>query len=120
MGRFIVVEVDDDKVADQLVKKLAEASKVIRVVGIFQRPRGHCPHTLREGGYDAAKQVARGSKYGWWLHNIKGCMKPRRGSHELKNLIGVEDYPRVEGSQFTQMVSMIHIFDVPTINMARP
>jgi hypothetical protein len=118
MGQFIVIEVDKDQVADTLVERFADKAG-LRVVGRFQRPRGHCVHTLREGGYDAAKRVARGSRYGWWLHNVRGCMRPRRGSHQLQNLLGVEAYPKVEGSGYTQMVSTLHIFDVPTANMAR-
>lgn len=119
MGKFIVLEVDDNEIADALLEKLNAKPLLWRVVGIFERPRGHCPHTLREGGYDAAKRVARGSKYGWWVHNVTGCMRPRRGSHQLQNLIGVEAYPRVEGRMYTQMISTLHIFDVPTGNMAR-
>lgn len=119
MGRFIVIEVDDDALSHQLIHKLNGASKAIRVVGIFQRPRGHCPHPLRAGGYNDAKQTARGSKFGWWVHNVSGCKRPRRGSHQLENLIGVEEYPLVDGSEYTQKVSTLHVFDVPTENMAR-
>lgn len=116
MGQFIVIEVDKDEVAQTLVDRFAGKSG-LRVVGRFQRPRAHCPHPLSAGGYSDAKQVARGAKYGWWLHNVTGCKRPRRGSHQLENLIGVEEYPVVDGSTYTQKVSTLHVFDVPTGNL---
>jgi hypothetical protein len=124
MPQFIVVEVDDDRVADALVEKLSNTGRPLvgkqwRVVGRFQRPRAHCQHALTTGGYNDAKHFARGSKYGWWIHNIAGCKRPRLGSHQLENLIGVENYPLDLGSKYTERVATLHVFEVPTANMAR-
>ncbi len=91
MGRFIVLEVDDDEMAMKLAKHLNTTGikKGWRLAGFFARPYGWCA-CPREGEYGAHKQLARGSKLGWWMHNIPGCKRPRLGTHQLENQLRVE------------------------------
>ncbi len=88
MGRFIVLEVDDDEIAMKLVRKFNQGTQW-RVAGFFARPHSWCECPMG-GDYGSHKHFARGSKLGWWLHNIPGCKRPRKGTHQLENQLRVE------------------------------
>lgn len=118
MGRFIVLEVDDDEMATKLARHLNTSgrSKGWRVAGFFSRPYNwcQCPKT---GEYGAHKQVARGRKLGWWLHNIPGCKRPRMGTHQLENQLGV-DQLQLDGvfgeDQYTVRVTSLSVAEMLT------
>lgn len=115
MARYIVLEVDDDKVAEALVKKLAPlVSKGVRLAGLFARPTRwcKCPHP---SGYHA-NQVAQGSKYGWWV--CLTCKRPRMGSHNTRNLVDMAELPLPE-AEYAFRVDNLSIFEVPVKNVTK-
>jgi len=88
MARYIVLEVEDDNIATELAKKLNKSTGW-RVAGIFARPHSWCKCSLSGMGYNSHKDYVRGTKLGWWLHNIPGCGRPRLGTHQLENLLPI-------------------------------
>lgn len=88
MGRYIVLEVEDDDIARALAKKL-NTNTAWRVAGLFARPHNWCKCSLSSMGYDGHKNFVRGTKLGWWIHNIAGCGRPRMGTHQLENLLPI-------------------------------
>jgi len=90
MAKYVVLEFDNDELADRYVSKLVRGSvdtqKPYRVVGLFKSPRTwcQCPRT----SYSEKDSVARGGKYGWWVHLT--CRRARMGQHTLNNLVTVE------------------------------
>lgn len=97
--RLIVIEMDDDEVAERLVEKI-NATKSARVKGMFQMPRARCrcDNLVERFGrlVPAEKRSLRGRQFGWWVHDK--CNKPTKGMHsEAKNLIAREDQPQAVG-----------------------
>lgn len=102
MARYVVIEVSDNQVADQLVEKISKQTKQgspLRVVGIFVKPGRtcHCANS-RYANYREDREkhgfsggVERGEKFGWWV--CTKCGKPRKAGHTLVNqLLPSETY----------------------------
>ena len=125
MARYIVVEVEDNVAAQELVDSLMRktpdnirAGKLMRVVGIFVRPGRTCEclDAQTVNYRDPTKEknaagVTRGEKFGWWV--CSRCGKPRKGGHQLVNQIVASDVHEMStgGWEFTVtglQVGMIH------------
>ena len=75
MARYIVVAVDDNKVADNLIAKLAPLeSKGVTISGLFARPKVFC--RCEGAGRKTNRAWTRGIKLGWWV--CSDCHKPGR------------------------------------------
>jgi ribosomal protein L37AE/L43A len=111
VARYILVEVDDNETAGDLVAALDGSDRVFfykspplgsggeftiqtltaKVVGLFAKPVKFC-----ECPNPGDKQV-RGAKFGWWVH--AACGKPMKGHcQHPNNLLEPEGYkpPRDE------------------------
>lgn len=105
MPRYVLIEFDNNAQAEQFIAKThagTKAGKPYRVLGLFAKPRNYCqcgPLTDRV----QAREVQRGSKYGWMVH-IK-CGRPRRqASHSPRNLL---DEPGTYPSETTAYVHLV-------------
>lgn len=84
--KLILLEVDDDEVADKLMQKLSAGSGW-RIAGWFQVPRTRCKCTgYHDGGNQRLpnpKVWLRGQKFKWWVHDK--CLRPGWGCMTLFN-----------------------------------
>ena len=88
MGRYLVIEFDDNKQADSLraqIDKATRGGKGFRVVGLFARPNKRSCTCVRARSEYKPGIVQRGAKYGWWVCTT--CKHPRLGRQDLKNLL---------------------------------
>lgn len=73
--RYVVLEVEDDKWAEEIVGELNEEGQ--KVVGVFAVPTKFCDD--EPPGHRGKKTQAgwtRGKKYGWWV--CGACKKPTK------------------------------------------
>jgi len=86
MGRYILVEVDDNATADRLraqIDKVGEA-KGMRIVGLFSKASTLCECSIR------SERSVRGAKLGWWV--CPQCRRPKNNSGQnLWNMLD-DDY----------------------------
>lgn len=89
MGRYLLIEFDDNDSADRMRAQIDTAhanGKQFRVVGMFSRPSTLCDCSTRSG------KSVRGAKFGWWL--CTECRKPKSGSSQtLGNMLDDEGTP---------------------------
>lgn len=89
MGRYLLIEFDDNESADRLraqIDSAEAAGKNFRVVGMYSKPSllCSCPTRPPEG--------VKGAKFGWWL--CPECRRPVSGWHQLlKNMLDDEGTP---------------------------
>ena len=77
--KYILIEVDDSKVASALLKKLKQiTNRGARVVGFFVTPDDDFCTCGALGDRQQAVETVRGAKYGWIVHRV--CGKPRSHS----------------------------------------
>ena len=102
MARYILIEVDDNETAGDLVAALQAdgemhfyhkldgdeykvKSVAAKVVGLFAKPTKFC--TCPNPGDRSVK----GAKFGWWVH--ADCGKPKAGGNQHpRNLLEPEGY----------------------------
>ncbi len=86
--KLILIEVDDDETAEQLIERLSGKS-TWRIAGWFQVPRTRCQCVgYHEGGNHRVPNYKRsviGRKYKWRVHDK--CGRPSGGLMTLKNLM---------------------------------
>jgi hypothetical protein len=120
MARYIVVEVENDALAAEMAKRLNKGNARWRVVGLFARPDNWCKCMMSSMGYGAHKDYVRGSKLGWWLHNIAGCGRPRFGTHQLENLLPVSKIRNSNPDQrWTVRVTSLSVAELLTQNLKK-
>jgi hypothetical protein len=78
MPRLVVLEFQDNNVAEDLVKYWIETDEVeYEVVGVYARPTLFCsPNDGHRGGRKTQSGWTRGTKYGWWVCGV--CKKPSK------------------------------------------
>lgn len=76
MARLILLQVDDNAVAEAIQATPPQGTKVI---GVFFSPTQfcECDDIKTKDGYVVLSQFPRGAKWGLYIHNKAGCMKPR-------------------------------------------
>lgn len=86
MPRYIVVEVDDNKRAEKLIRKLGSLIG-IKVLGLYHKPSRFCECPPPEDTWDRQNpRSVRGPKLGLWVHDQ--CGRPRSGGqHMPRNLL---------------------------------
>lgn len=102
MGKYVMLEIDDEQCAQELIANPPQGTKVI---GSFMKPTLFCACTdiLIKDGLVKPGQFVRGAKYGLYIH--RKCNKPYAGhTHYPKNLL-LDVKPR-EGQGLT--VTMNH------------
>jgi hypothetical protein len=92
MARYVVIEFDDNSVAETFVADHAETIRGDgqRIVGVFVKPGKtcDCPDMARANYGDKNWKFAgigRGEKFGWWV--CTRCNRPRKAGHQLNNQI---------------------------------
>lgn len=90
--KLILLEVDDDEIADKLMKKLSSGTSW-RIAGWFQVPRTRCRCVgYHEGGNHRVPNYKRsviGQRFKWRVHDA--CGRPSWGLMTLKNLMPKTD-----------------------------
>lgn len=76
MARLIILHVDDNADADAILATPPQGS---RVIGHYFAPTQfcECDDLKVKDGYVVLSQFPRGAKWGLYIHNKAGCMKPR-------------------------------------------
>lgn len=85
MGKYIVLKVDSDVLAQDI---LNEPPYQAEVIGVFMMPTKFCTCTdiLSRDGIIKPGQFIRGTRFGLYVH--KTCKMPRAGhTHYMKNLL---------------------------------
>lgn len=89
MGRYLLVEFDDNDSADRMRAQIdaAEAKgKSFRVIGLWAKPSKLCDCLVKSG------KSIRGSKLGWYV--CPTCRRPKAGSPQsMHNLLDDEGTP---------------------------
>lgn len=117
MAKYLVIEFDNDDQADKMVAKIeGVGSDTYRIAGIFKKPLNYCACPPREAY--VRNDFVRGGKFGWWVHRI--CKKPRRGTHNLVNLLKPHDRRWSGPLGYDAAVSEISIFELPVQNIKQP
>lgn len=137
MARYIVIEVEDNQVAENLIAAFNEKTRAgwaARVVGLFVKPGATCAcqslynEGAARGNYRENKAkhgwsggVERGEKFGWWVCTV--CNKPRKAGHTLVNqLLASQTFselsPRDPDWEFT--VDGLGIGSIHKANIDRP
>lgn len=96
MGRYILLEVDDNAAAESILALLARKEDPeefdprtlsyllgahAEPIGVFSKPGALCKCTAPK-----PEQTIRGKKFGWWVCQV--CKKPRHGAgHTLMNML---------------------------------
>ena len=98
MGYLLLVEFDDEKQAQTMIRRFHKAAKLgrpLRMLGVFKtpEPKDMCTCVIASDT-QRKNEVSRGAKYGWYMH--KPCGKPRGPIHPL-NLL-----PRMLGKVTTR------------------
>ena len=100
MARYIVLEVNDNQVAENFIKACNKKTKIgwpFRIVGVFVKPGRTCScPNARRANYreDSSKHgwaggIQKGEKFGWWV--CTQCGKPRKGGHQLNNQLSMNE-----------------------------
>lgn len=111
MARYVLVEFENDKDAEEFAGAIERGQKIVypvphpeeegeynvhspsgnyRVRALFAKPTKFCECTL---GADEEPVSARGKKWGWWVH--RKCGRPRKGNcQHPRNLLEHEDMDR--------------------------
>ena len=133
MARYIVIEVEDNVVAQELIDSFVDktpdsirAGKLMRVVGIFVRPGRtcECPDAQVINYRDPTKLknatggITRGEKFGWWVCSV--CGKPRKGGHQLVNQIVASDTHEMSTSGWEMTVTGLQVGMVHKTQIDRP
>ena len=123
MGRYIVIDFDQNEAAEAFLKDWAEGKEYFpgnlsRIVGIFVKPGRtcKCPDAFRINYGDKNQEhgILRGEKFGWWV--CTRCGKPRKGGHQLVNQMKASDHP--EGPSFDGYEMTVTGLDVTGIARA--
>jgi hypothetical protein len=79
MAKYVTLSFEDDEEAKEFIQRFTddveERSRQLRVgtyaavVAMYKKPTRFCD-------CDVTRPFTRGSKYGWWVHAIRGCMSP--------------------------------------------
>ena len=105
MGYLLLVEFDNEDQAQVMIKrfhKATKAGKPFRMLGIFKTPKPEEMCTcLITSETQRKNEVARGQKYGWYIH--KPCGKARGPINPLNILPRLMGKVRVSDSWVTQM-----------------
>lgn len=132
MARYVVIEVSDNQVAENLVETINKQTKQgspFRVVGLFVKPIRTCQcSNARYANYreDKAKHgwsggVERGEKFGWWI--CTKCKRPRKAGHTLVNQITASDTyveKNAEDPDWEFTVSSLGVGSIYKANIHRP
>ena len=106
MGRYVLLEFDDNDLAERFVEKtLGQAveksrkrgAKLVRVRGYFARPENYC-ECGPLSNLEQREQVVRGVRFGWWTH--RNCRKAIRGAHTPRNLLDPAGTPARQRDAF--------------------
>lgn len=106
MGRYVLLEFDNDELASAFVEKtLGQAveksrkkgAQLVRVRGFFARPKNYC-ECGPLSALEQREQVVRGVRYGWWVHRT--CRKAIRGAHTPRNLLDPQNTPARQRDAF--------------------
>lgn len=109
MGRYVLLEFDDDDAAERYVEKILgravemsrkKGAKLVRVRGYFARPNTYCECGILSP-LEQREQVVRGVRYGWWVH--RRCRKARRGPHTPRNLLDPAGTPTAHMDAFLHL-----------------
>ena len=133
MARYIVIEVESNQAAGELIQSLNDktpdalrAGELMRVVGVFVRPGStcECPDWQTVNYRDPTKAkndagVTRGPKFGWWV--CSRCNKPRKAGHQLVNqVLPSETYEISETKGWEFTVDGLSITSIHKRNIPRP
>lgn len=133
MARYIVIEVESNQAAENLIRNFMEstpdtirAGRSMRVVGIFVRPGSTCEcldwQTVNYRDPTKAKNdagVTRGEKFGWWV--CSRCNKPRKAGHQLVNqMLPSQTYEISETKGWEFTVDGLSITSIHKRNILRP
>lgn len=116
MARYLLIEFDNDAQCDSLRAKIdtaSEAGKPFRVRGMYQRPVRWCG-CPKSTAYRDKDRFAIGERFGWWV--CRECRRARVGSHQLKNLIPVDQLVWI-AETYADVANWLHIFEVPADNI---
>lgn len=114
MARYVLIEFDEDDKADALVRKIEGVeSDTYRVAGMYQKPTSYCscPDTQEHKKHE----VGRGKKFGWWVHLI--CRKPRKGGHQLVNLIKGHERRHAKKIGYVYLAGELGVMDLAAQNI---
>jgi len=114
MARYVLLEFQDDNTAEKFMDKIALAKGKFRVVGLFVKPRRWCVCTPASGYHK--NQIVRGVKYGWWVCIV--CKRPRKGGHQLTNILPPFKGP-VDEDEYTTTCTSIDVTPVLTSRLGR-
>lgn len=131
MARYIVVEVEDNAAAQELIDSLTEktsdairAGNLMRVVGTFVRPNRtcQCPDWQTVNYRDPTKLkneagVERGLKFGWWV--CSRCKRPRKAGHQLVNQLLPSDTHEMSTEGWEFCVDGLSITSIHKTNINR-
>lgn len=126
MARYVVVEFDDNGVADEFVQLIADRNKQSRkqgeplggrIVGVFVKPGKTCECSDRNRANYGDKNwkhaaIARGEKFGWWV--CTRCNRPRAAGHVLVNQLAMSD--TYEGTIYNDFEFCVTNLDVTGIH----
>ena len=114
MSRFVLLEFEDDDLAEKFIAKTqnhTEQGANYRVAGLFARPNIWCKCPFQIAGVN--RPVNRGKKYGWWV--CAWCKKPRPGTHHLVNIIPTPPEP-ISPRYYQYGVDNLSVYEVPNPN----
>lgn len=125
-SRYLVIEFDDESSADALRAQINAATakgKRFRVLGLFAKPGKLCTCKITTANFKNWPMYL-GTRFGWWM--CGECKRPRTTSHQLRNLLGVEEW-RSPVTQRGRGVSSVatpwngnesdYSFSVPTLSI---
>lgn len=112
MARFIVLRVEDNAVADQLVEEFRQDTRS-KVFGLFALPTVFCDcdsdNSSRAAG---GKRITRGGRLGWFVH--RGCGRANRGSWQSpRNLLEPDWSPAAPEFMFLPKLTWTHALNAP-------
>jgi hypothetical protein len=112
--KYVMIEFDDDGKAEGFIKKIeASAAPDYRVAAVYQEPKTYCVCPITDNYHK--NQVSRGAKFGWWVHT--NCRKPRKGGHQLQNLLPIGDRRYHKTAGFVYYPQSLSVMDIPVQNI---
>lgn len=118
MATYLVIEIEDNGTATALRKKLSPLeNKGVRIIGAFLGPKDYCDCQPPDPTKYTRNDNVVGARLGWLIH--EPCRRPKRGLHQLKNLLNLAKIHWREDDLGYTLVPTLTLHEVRVRNMVK-